>query len=87
MPVALSVDLSENMQIAGWLYWRIYETRFKRSDFRERFSKDLDGNCGKFLKVLGWMDFLRDDGDQIVLTDKGTYWLHALEDILAIDYI
>jgi oxygen-independent coproporphyrinogen-3 oxidase len=87
MPIALSVDLSENMQIAGWLYWRIYETRFKRSDFRERFYKDLDGDYGKFLKVLGWIDFLRDDGDQIVLTDKGTYWLHALEDILAIDYV
>jgi hypothetical protein len=33
------------------------------------------------------MDFLRDDGDQIVLTDEGTYWLHTLEDILAIDYV
>ena len=51
------------------------------------FLKTLDGNCGKFLKILGWMDFLRDDGDQIVLTDKGTYWLHALKDILAIDYV
>jgi hypothetical protein len=38
----------------------------------------------KFLKA---MNFLNDDGDQIVLTDKGTYWLHAMEDILSIGYV
>lgn len=26
--IALSTDLSERMQMAGWLYWRIYETKF-----------------------------------------------------------
>lgn len=87
MPIALSTALSENMQIGGWLYWRVYETRFKRSDFRARFNKDFDGYYGKFLKVLKWMNFLTDDGDQIVLTNKGTYWLHALEDVLSIDYV
>jgi oxygen-independent coproporphyrinogen-3 oxidase len=34
MPIALSLDLSESMQMAMWLYWRIYETRFKSSDFK-----------------------------------------------------
>lgn len=32
-PIALSIDLSEEMQMAGWLYWRIYEIKFKKSDF------------------------------------------------------
>ena len=33
MAIALSVNLTERMQRAGWLYWRIYETRFRKADY------------------------------------------------------
>ena len=36
---------------------------------------------------LGRFGFSKDDGQRIVLTDRGTYWLHALEDLLSIEYI
>ena len=84
---ALSLDLSENMQMAGWLYWRIYETRFKKKGFMKRFGKDFDRVYGKYLKPLALLGFLKDDGKQIVLSDSGTYWLHAFEDLFSIDYI
>jgi coproporphyrinogen III oxidase-like Fe-S oxidoreductase len=87
MPIALSLDLTVPMQMAGWLYWRIYEVRFEKSDFKKRFGKDLDTIYGKYLKPLGLLGFLKDDGEQIVLSDKGTYWLHALEDLFSIQYI
>jgi len=87
MPIALSLDLSENMQMAGWLYWRIYETRFEKSDFKKRFGVDFDRVYGKYVKLLAALGFLKDDGEWIVLSDKGTYWLHALEDLFSIDYI
>ena len=87
MPIALSLELSENMQMAGWFYWRIYETQFKRSDFRKRFGEDFDEVYGKYMKPLSFFGFFKDDGDQIVLTDRGAYWLHALEDLFSIDYI
>ena len=84
---ALSVDLTEKMQMAGWLYWRIYETKFKKSDFLERFQKDFDRIYGKYLKPLSFLGYLRDDGEEVVLTDKGTYWMHSFEDFFSIDYI
>jgi len=87
MPTALSLNLSERLQMAGWLYWRIYETRFKRSDFESRFGESLDKVYGKYLKTLSLIGFLRDDGDEIVLSDRGAYWLHLLEDMFSIDYI
>lgn len=87
MPIALSVDLSESMQMAGWLYWSIYETQFKKSDFRKRFRKKFDQVYGEYTKILSMLGFLNDDGDSVVLTDRGAYWLHALEDIFSIDYI
>jgi hypothetical protein len=72
MAIALSVDLLPSMQMAGWLHWRIYETRFSRRDFQSRFGRDLDRVYGRYLKPLRLLGFLRDDGDQIVLTDKGS---------------
>jgi coproporphyrinogen III oxidase-like Fe-S oxidoreductase len=87
MAIALSVDLSERMQSSGWLYWRIYETRFRKADYQKRFGNDLDSACGGYLKLLALLGFLKDDGDWILLSDKGAFWLHACQDILSIDYI
>jgi coproporphyrinogen III oxidase-like Fe-S oxidoreductase len=87
MPIALSIELSENMQMAGWLYWRIYETRFEKGDFKKRFGKDFDKVYGKYMKILASLDLLKDDGSRIVLSDMGAYWLHVLEDLFSIDYI
>ena len=87
MPIALSLDLSEDMQMAGWLYWRIYETRFEKGDFRKRFESDFDGVYGKYMRPLAFLGFLKDDGEQIVFSDRGAYWLHALEDLFSINYI
>ena len=56
MPVALSVELQENMQMAGWLYWRIYETQFKRSDFKKRFRKEFNDVYGKYMKKLSFLE-------------------------------
>ena len=88
MPIALSLDLTENMQMAGWLYWRIYETRFKRSDFQKRFGREFDRVYGKYMRLFSALGFLKmDDGDEIVLSDNGTYWLHVLQDLFSIEYI
>lgn len=85
--IALSLDLSESMQMAGWLYWRIYETRFAKRDFQRRFGQDFDRTYGKYFRPLGLLGFLKDDGARIALTDRGAYWLHALEDLFSIEYI
>ena len=86
-PIALSVDLSERMQRAGWLYWRIYETRFSKADYRERFGESIENEYGRYLRFLQLLGFLKVDGERIVLSDRGSFWLHACEDILSIDYI
>lgn len=86
-PVALSIDLSEKTQMAGWLYWRIYETKFCKSDFKQRFDRDFDKEFGSLMKLLDRIGFLNMGQDLINLTDKGTYWIHAFEDFFSIDYI
>jgi oxygen-independent coproporphyrinogen-3 oxidase len=87
IPTALSLDLTEEMQMAGWLYWRIYETRFLKSDFKTRFAADFDRVYGRYIEPMSALGLLTDDGNQIALTDRGTFWLHALEDLFSINYI
>jgi oxygen-independent coproporphyrinogen-3 oxidase len=88
MPIALSLDLGERMQMTWWIYWRVYETRFRRSDFQKRFGVSFDGVWGKYIRIFKLAGFVRqDDGDEIVLNDKGIFWLHALEDLFSLDYI
>ncbi len=86
-PIALSLDLTEQMQMAGWLYWRIYETRFTKASFNERFGKDFDATYGKLIKVLGYMGFLGEYDGEIILSDRGAFWLHAFEDLFSINYV
>ncbi len=85
--IALSIDLTRKMQMNGWLYWRIYETKFNKHDFSKRFDKDFDDVYKKYMKLLAMMGFLKDNGEHIQLTDRGTYWLHAFEDFFSINYI
>lgn len=85
--IALALDLTARMQRAGWLYWRIYETKFAKADYRARFGEEIDRAYGRYLRLLRLLGFLKDDGERIVLSDRGSFWLHACEDIVSIDYI
>jgi oxygen-independent coproporphyrinogen-3 oxidase len=87
LPIALSLELTEDMQMAGWLYWRLYETRFKKSDFQKRFGQEFDQVYGRYIKPLSVAGFLRDDGDEIVLSDNGAYWLHVVQDLFSLEYV
>jgi coproporphyrinogen III oxidase-like Fe-S oxidoreductase len=87
MAIALSVGLTERMQRAGWLYWRIYETRFRRADYQNRFGEDIDVEYGRFLRLLRLLRLLEDDDEWIALSDRGAFWLHACEDLASIDYV
>jgi coproporphyrinogen III oxidase-like Fe-S oxidoreductase len=88
IPISLSLDLSERMQMAWWFYWRVYETRFKRSDFSNRFQKDFNEIWGKYIQIFFALGLIiKDDGNEVILSDKGIYWLHAFEDLFSIDYI
>jgi hypothetical protein len=48
---------------------------------------DIEQAYGGYLRVLGLLGFLSDHGERITLSDRGSFWLHACEDILSIDYI
>lgn len=73
--------------MAGWLYWRIYETRFAKSAFQRRFAERIEPVYGRYFRLLSALGFLHQSGDEIALSDSGAYWLHALQDLFSIDYV
>jgi coproporphyrinogen III oxidase-like Fe-S oxidoreductase len=87
LPIALSLKLSRAMQMAGWLYWRIYETAFLRSDFHTRFGEEFDRVYGFYARIFSMLGMLKENNERIVLSDRGAYWLHALQDFFSINYI
>jgi oxygen-independent coproporphyrinogen-3 oxidase len=87
LPIALSLQLSLRAQMAGWLYWRIYETRFRKSGFLRRFGQKFEHVYGAYMGLFSLLGFLKDKGDEIQLSDRGAYWLHVLQDLFSIDYI
>jgi coproporphyrinogen III oxidase-like Fe-S oxidoreductase len=86
-PIALSMALSPKMQMAGWLYWRIYETAFDPTDFEQRFGLKLREVYAPYFKLFSMLGFIEENSGQIVLSDAGAYWLHTLQDLFSIDYI
>ncbi len=87
LPIALSLNLSRAMQMAGWLYWRIYETAFLRSDFHARFGEEFDRVYGLYAVLFSKLGMLKENNERIVLSDRGAYWLHVLQDFFSINYI
>jgi oxygen-independent coproporphyrinogen-3 oxidase len=87
LPIALSLALSERMQMAGWLYWRIYETQFRKRDFLRRFQVEFDVVYGRYFRLLAALGLVTERSDTVALTDAGAYWLHALQDVFSIDYV
>jgi oxygen-independent coproporphyrinogen-3 oxidase len=86
-PIALSIDFSEKEEMIHWLYWKIYETKIDKKEFKEQFGKDFDKIFGKlfvFFKLLGLSHNYK---DRIIMTDKGNYWVHVLQNLFSLDFI
>ncbi|KAA0001286.1 MAG: radical SAM protein [Thermoplasmata archaeon] len=86
-PVALSIKFSEEEEMLHWLYWRIYETKIIKRDFEEQFGRDFDSTFKKIFFLFEVMGMARDEGDKIIMTDRGNYWVHVLQNVFSLDFI
>lgn len=85
LPVALQLQMSTAMQRYYWLYWRLYETRVSKAELAQQFRHDHS------LDWLLWcalhLHLLSDEGDQYVLTERGAFWIHLLQNYYVLNYI
>ena len=86
LPIALSMSFTPQLRKYYWLYWQFYGTRMNKRDLYEIFpAKSL-----RLRAVLGVMKFLglyRENESTIELTERGSFYVHLLQNYLLLDYI
>ena len=79
------MHMTDAMEHFYWLYWRLYETRIPRRGFAQLF-----GNDARTLRLL-WLALqlrlLTEAGDDYMLTDRGSFWIHLLQNHYILSYI
>ncbi len=87
LPVAAVMPVDRRLEMAYWLYWRLYELAVPRDSFRDRFGRELEDVFGGWLsaaRLLGMME--RRNGSYHV-TEEGAHWIHRIQNEYALNYI
>lgn len=88
-PIALSMPVDLRLEMAYWLYWRVYELKIQQDDFKDLFGKEysIESSFRNIIEPLqlGGMLEKRNGGYQV--TDSGAYWIHRLQNEYSLNYI
>lgn len=88
-PIALSMPVNQRLEMAYWLYWRVYELKILQKDFAEVFGNETNLNDAflnlfKPLELAGMIE-KRNGGYHV--TDSGAFWIHRLQNEYSLSYI
>ena len=81
----VKMDFTRRMDDYYWLYWKIYETRFQKSEFEKRFHSDRKARL--LIKILETGNFIKIKGAHYTLTRKGMFYVHLLQNRIALNHI
>lgn len=88
-PIAVSMAINKRIEMAYWLYWRIYELKILNNDFQGIFGMDstLDIEFGNLFRPLISMKLLDQITGGYQVTKAGAYWIHRLQNEYSLNYI
>ena len=86
-PVTLCLPLNRRLEMAYWLYWRLYEMQVGRALFAKMFDWDLEAHYGWLFVLPRALGLMRQAGQGYEVTDRGAYWIHRLQNAFSLDYI
>lgn len=88
-PIALTMPVDKRLEMAYWLYWRVYELGIKNTSFKKTFgpSANIDKEFGFFFNPLRAMGMVKKTGDGYQINDSGAYWIHRLQNEYSLSYI
>ena len=87
LPTALTCRFTQRQRMVYDLFWQAYTTRISPRDFQARFGRSLDGAYGLELRAARLLGWLRREGADWVLTDRGAFRFHLLEGHYTLAYI
>lgn len=88
-PIALSMPVDLRLEIAYWLYWRVYELKIQQDDFKALFGDEysIESSCCNVLKPFQLAGMLKKTNGGYQITDSGAYWIHRLQNEYSLNYI
>lgn len=88
-PVALSMSVDRHVEMAYWLYWRIYELEVRDIEFQRVFGNEtsLKEQFGHLFWPFITMGMMERTNDSYRVTKAGAYWIHRLQNEYSLNYI
>lgn len=88
-PIALSMPVDRRLEMAYWLYWRVYELNVSRMDFQDVFGQGemLEPVFSGILRPFAAAGMLEKETGGYRVTKSGAYWIHRLQNEYSLNYI
>ena len=88
LPIALKMRVSRRLEKLFWLYRRLYEIEVPGEAYRKKFGCAFPWDFGILLRLLEFLGLgRRENNDRLVLTPRGTHWIHLLQNQYALNYV
>lgn len=85
LPLALKMDFTDDMLRYYWFYWKLYDTYINIKEMEEHFRNDRRLN--KIMRLSNLLGFYEKKNGYIILTEKGSFYLHLLQNYFLLNYI
>ncbi|MCL5036805.1 MAG: coproporphyrinogen III oxidase family protein [Chloroflexi bacterium] len=86
LPAAITMDITSQLAKYYWLYWRFYDTKISKKKFEEIFApKEL--KIKLLFSILKAMGLYKETKDEFVLTERGAFYIHLLQNYFVLNYI
>ena len=88
-PIALSMPVDQRLEMAYWLYWRIYELKIYEKDFQNLFGhkNSIDSIFSHIFNPSKLAGMVEEMIDGYKVTDSGAFWIHRLQNEYSLNYI
>ena len=88
-PIALSMPVDLRLEMAYWLYWRVYELKICQSDFKDLFGEgySIESIFSNIIEPLQFAGMVEKWNGGYQVTHSGAYWIHRLQNEYSLNYI
>lgn len=87
LPTALTIKFTLRQRMVYYLFWTAYSMRVSKTEFHDFFGQSLDRCYGLELKLARLLGFVGQEGDDYVMTTRGSYYYHYFEHFYTLSYI
>lgn len=88
-PVALSMPVDKRLEMAYWLYWKVYELYIEDAAFEHTFGnkKLFHSTFDELFWPLLLTGMVKKNKGAYQITKSGAYWIHCLQNEYSLNYI